>query len=319
MKARASPTLFIAAALLASSIAGATGTAAAGPSAPARTSVAERAARNRARAEHAAERRVALIDLPPGARVSRRRPSGVGARLNEAAAIPGGHRYATAHRFWTVPRSAQRVFAWLRAHRPPRTKAGRDEIRSGGGRSLEFELLPGPPHSGDLGGILFVTVVNRSSGGSAVRADAFEDWNLPRPFRARIPNGSRFLSLRGEAGSGGSHAKGEPIPLTRFASTQNRSLIAKLVRIVNRQPADQETDLPSCGPEGRGSEYHLITLIFKASRHGRALARVIEEIPIGLCDPLLLKLGRHETYALEGGWNVLRAAHGLIRRAATAP
>jgi hypothetical protein len=317
MKARALPALLVTAALLASLAAGAAGTAAAGPSTPPRGSVAERSARNRARAKRTAMRRVATVRLPAGAEASPERPSGVGELLTGPGAIPGGHRHTTAHRFWTVPRPARAVLAWVRAHRPPHTKPA-GEIGGSFGQSLEFELLPGPPHSGDLGGLLFVTVVNRSSGGSAVRADAFEDWDLPRPDRARIPAGSHFLSLRVAPGSGGAHAEGEPIPRTRFASTRNAALIAKLTRIVNRQPADQETDLPSCGPEGQGSEYHLISLTFKASRHGRTLARLTQEIPIGLCDPLLLKLGRHQTYALEGGWNVLRAAHGLIRRAAPA-
>ena len=92
--------------------------------------------------------------------------------------------------------------------------------------------------------------------------------------------------------------------------------VAKLVRIVNRQPAYQLVDLMSCGPApGPGWEPHLITLVFKASRHGRASARVSQETPIGICDSLQLRVGSREPYALEGGWNVLRAARGLIRRA----
>ncbi len=229
--------------------------------------------------------------------------------------MPGGPRHATAHRFWTVPRPPRGVLAWLRRHPPRRTRSTRTEIGGTGGEALEFELLPGAPHSGELGGLLFVNVVRRSSGGSAVRADAFEDWNVPRSPRARIPAGAHFLALTVAPGPGGLHIEGETPRPTRHAATADQALISKLVRVVERQPAYQEVDLPSCGPQGEASEYHLIRLNFRTARHGHLLASVSQEIPFGICSALILKLGPHRTFALEGGEHVLQAAHGLIRRA----
>jgi hypothetical protein len=276
--------------------------------------VAEQSAKNRARAEHVAKSQLRSIGLPSGAVASRGRPTGVGKLLQEPAAIPGGSRYVATHGFWTVPRSPRDVLAWLRHHTPSDTTVV-GELRGSSGQTLEFESLPGPKASGDLGGLLFLTVVRRATGGSAIRADVFQVWELPRSPLERIPAGSRFLRLSVSPGSGGLHSEGEETQPPRFASTEDRTLIAKLVRVVNRQPAYQKVDLPSCGPPGLGSEYHLIALVFKASRHGRVLGRVTQETPIGICDSLQLQVGARKPYALEGGWNVLRAARGLIRRA----
>jgi hypothetical protein len=111
------------------------------------------------------------------------------------------------------------------------------------------------------------------------------------------------------------HLEGEKGRPPRFASTEDRALIGRLVRIVNRQPAFQAVDLPSCGPEGEGSEYHQFTLVFRRGRHRRTLAQVSQEVPFGICSAMELRLVGRGPYALEGGWNVLRAAHGLIRSA----
>jgi hypothetical protein len=269
--------------------------------------VAEGSARNQARAQRSAERRLRSIELPPGAETSPARPTGVGELLREAAAIPGGRPHMTTHRFWTVPRPAHGVLAWLRRHAPPLTKQV-GEIGGTSGRSLELETLPG---AGGTAGLLFITVVPRSTGGSAVRADAFEEWEIPRSPLERIPAGSRFLRLSVSPGSEGFDPAGEVGPPMRTIAIEDRSLVAKLVRIVNRQPAFQLVGPVSCGPvPGPGWEFHLTTLVFKTSRHGRVLAQISQKTPIGICDPLQLQVGGRRSYALEGGWNVLRAVRG---------
>lgn len=275
--------------------------------------ISDEAARNRTEARRFVERRLNSIELPPGAETSEGQPSGVGDRLREAVAIPGGNPHVTAHRFWTVPRAPSEVLAWLRRHAPATTKWFGGEIGGTGGRTLEFESLPGP--EGALGGLLFITVVQRSAGGSAVRADVFEDWEIPRSPLQRIPAGSRFLRLSVSPGSSGVHRDDENTRPTRAISTEDRGLIAKLVRIVNRQPAYQLVDLASCGGVRLASEEHLITLVFKTTSDGATLAQVSQIAPIGICDALHLQVEGRRPYALERGWDVLRAARGLIRRA----
>lgn len=278
--------------------------------------VVEESARNEARAMRAARRQLRLISLPPGAASSRGRPTGVGRLLREPAGVPGGPPHVESHRFWTVPRTRDGVLDWLRRHPPGGTRGGVVvELGGSNGKTLEFESIPGPKHVGYLGGLLLVSVVERSTGGSAVRADSFETWEFPRSPLETIPADSRFLSLEVSPGSGGIHEEGERTRPSRYASTDDRDLVGRLVRIVNRQPAFQASDLPSCGPQGAGSEYRLFTLAFKTSRHGRTLARVSQEVPIGICSAMQLRLAGRRPYALEGGRNVLRAARPLIRSA----
>lgn len=273
--------------------------------------VARQSAMNRAAARRDAERRLGMISLPPGAVPSPTRPSGIGRRLTGPAAIPGGVRQVSEHRFWTVPGPPRRVYRWLHHHPPPGTSENYGHL---------VFWNHGPP--GTLGATGVIAAVERTVGGTAVRADVFDGWELPRDPTERIPAGARFLSLEVGPASGGLHAEGEEVPPVRRISTERAPLISALVRLVNRQPAFQLFDLPSCGPEGPASEYRSIVFRFRDRRHGRLLADVSQETPIVLCDPLTLRLPGHKPYPLERGWSLIRRAHDLIRRArpvSTAP
>lgn len=269
-----------------------------------------RSARNRAVARRDAERRLDRISLPPGAVISPTRPSGIGHRLSEPAAIPGGTRQVSEHRFWTVPGGRRRVYRWL-THHPPRGSSPRENYAG----NIYWEH--GPP--GTLGATGILAAVARADGGTAVRADVFDGWQLPRNPTQIIPGGARFLSLEVVPGAGGFHAEGEEVAPVRRIATARRVLIASLVRVINRQPAFQLFNQPSCGPQGPSSEYRRFIFRFKSRRHGTVLARVSQEKPIGICSPLELQLAGNRPYALEGGWNVIRRARDLIRRARPLP
>ncbi len=265
--------------------------------------VAKQAARNRELARQDAERRLNLISLPPGAISSRLRPAGIGGRLSEPAAIPGGTRHVSAHRFWTVPGEPRRVFAWLR-HHPPR------------GSSVQQNFIywgQGPP--GTLGATAVVAAVRQAGGGTVVRVDIFDSWEFPKDPTKRVPRGSRYLSLEVAPGTAGSYTEGETVPPIRRISTTRLPLIAALVRLINRQPAFQLFDQPSCGPLLPASEFRLITFRFMDRPDGKLLAEVSQEVPIGICAPLVLRIAGGKPYALEGGQEIVRRAHGLIRRA----
>jgi hypothetical protein len=289
------------------------GTSAAASSGKAGEIVAKQSARNRSIAERDSERRLRLIRLPPGAAPSQSRPSGVGQLLREAPGIPSGTRLVTSHAFWTTPGSPHQALAWLRHHRQPGAKL-ESESKGSAGTTLHFYWSHAP--AGVLSASVLVTVVPRSAGGSAIRADVFDGWELPRSPAARIPTGSRYLGLVATEETGGLHIVGqESARKPRFISTEDGPLIARLVRLINRERAYQYINLPSCGPEGLPSESHLFKLTFKTSRHGRTLGRVSQEVPIGICDALRLQVGSGKTYPLEGGWKVLREVRSLIRSA----
>lgn len=265
--------------------------------------VAKQAARNRELARQDAERRLNLISLPPGAVPSRTRPSGIGSRLSGPAAIPGGTRHVSAYRFWTVPGEPRRIFKWLRHHPPRGSSASQNYIYWG----------HGPP--GTLGATGIVAAAPRFGGGTVVRADVFDSWELPRDPTKRVPRGARYLSLEVAPGMAGSHTEGENVPPIRRISTGRLPLVAALVRLSNRQPAFQLFDQPSCGPALPASEFRLITFRLMDRPHGKLLAQLSQEVPIGICAPLVLRIAGGKPYALEGGWNVVRRARDLIRRA----
>ena len=268
--------------------------------------VTKKSARNRAVARRDAERRLRLISLPPGAVPSPSRPSGIGGRLTEPAAIPGGTRQVSEHGFWTLPGSPRRVYEWLDRH-PPRGTSVRENHNN-----LVF-WEHGPP--GTLGATGVVAAVRRSKGGTAVRVDVFDGWELPRDPSQRIPRGAGYLSLEVVAGSGGFHEEGEAVPPVRRVSTSRGTLITALVGLINRQPAYQLFELPSCGPQFPGSENRRFIFRFKDRRYGRLLAQVSQKTPIVLCQPMELRVNGLRPYSLERGRNLIHRAHELIHRA----
>jgi hypothetical protein len=269
----------------------------------AREVVVERSAANRAVARHDARRRLALFDALPGAVPHRQRPSGIGDLLRGTGPIPGDSRHVHEVRFLTVSGSPRDVHEWLRLHPP----------RGSGARENEGEFIyweHGPP--GTRGATAVVRAVPRAGGGSVVRVDFYESWELPRSPAARVPTGSNYVFLR--ISPSGVFVVGEKPRPTRHIATTEPRLIASLARIVDHAPAFQLFRPPSCGPEpGRT---HRFEFFFRADRTGPTLARVSQEAPIGLCSSLELAIGQQRRlYTLEDGGKLLRVAHHLIRRA----
>jgi hypothetical protein len=266
--------------------------------------VVEKSAANRAVARRDARRRLALFDSLPGAVPHRRRPSGIDGTLRAQGPIPGDSRQVHAFGFITVPGSPRSVHRWLRRH-PPRGSAAWEN---------ESDLIfweHGP--RGTRGATAVVRAVPRAGGGSVVRIDIYDSWELPRSPAARIPAGAHYVSLT-ISPSGGIVIGEKPRPTRRTGTTESR-LIASLERIVDTAPAFQLYRAPSCGPETFGKS-HDFEFVFKTRPRGRTLARVSQEAPIGLCDALELAVGRQRRpFTLEGGGTLLGRAHGLIRRA----
>ncbi len=153
-----------------------------------------------------------------------------------------------------------------------------------------------------------------------LRADVTDQWELPRSPAARIPGRPGFLAVRVKPTEEVVPVleEGEPEPprpVPRFNSTERQPLIASLVRLVEREPAYQITELPSCGPPAFG-EVDLIELVFMDHRGGSVLATVSRKSAVGPCDPLLLHPQGTGTYALDFGYTVMKRAQGLVDTAA---
>lgn len=276
---------------------------------PAAQVVAEESAANRAVARHDAHRRLRLFDALPGAVPYCDRPSGIGKKLSGQGPFPGDSRQVHYFRFLTVPRPPHEIYAWLHRH-PPRGSAAWESE----GEFIYWEH--GPP--GTRGATAVVRAVPRVCGGSVVRIDIYESWELPRSPAAKIPPGSRYVSVR-IVPSGGFIVGEKPRP-TRRTGTADRRLIESFAQVVDHAPAFQLYRPPSCGPQPPPGHSNRFEFTFKTGRHGKTLARVSQEAPIGICDALLLNTGsRRRSFALEDGWTLLHLARDLIRQARPRP
>jgi hypothetical protein len=275
--------------------------------------VERKSARNEAVAERDAHHRLDLIPLPTGAVRSQVRPSGIGKRLRGPAFSFFGTRNVHATTFWTTDKSRAQMIDFLRNHAPRGARVETESFGSGG-PAVEFGWRNAPR------GVWYTSVVvgvaKRLGGGSALRADVTDQWELPRSPAARIPGHPRFLAVRikptGEGLAVPEEGQPEPPrPVPRFNSTERQSLIAGLVRLVEREPAYQITELPSCGPPPVG-EVDLIELTFMDHRGGTVLATVSRKSSGGPCDALLLHPRGAGTYALDFGYAVMKRAQGLV-------
>jgi hypothetical protein len=279
--------------------------------------VARETARNEAAAERDAARRPDLIRLPPGAVSSPTRPSGVGERLAESPYTLGGETNVNFVAYWTAPESQQQVFRFLRAH-PPRGARPESESFGSGGPSIEFDWRRAP--KGVWFASVVVTVVKRAGGGSALRADVTDSWEIPRSPAARIPGRPHFLlvhvkPIRQAIFIPEEEGEEEPPPaVPRFNSSGDQALIASVVRLVEREPANQITGFISCGPPGF-EEDDLIELLFMDHRGGRVLATVSRETGGGPCDVLRLHPRGGKTYGLGYGYPVAKRVEGLVEAA----
>jgi hypothetical protein len=216
----------IAASLLLVAVVAAPAPAASGGSAA--VVVARESARNEAVARRDARANLGRLRLPAGARSSAGVPSGVAAsQLRGPNGIPAGGRFVSAHAFWTVPGDPRAVLGFLRRHPPHGTEAG-GEIGGSAGTGLEFDWRR--PPRGVWEAWVTITVVGRAGGGSAIRADAWDWWELPRSPASQIPAGAGYLALKITPSRefAVETVEGEPSPLPplpppRFAATPRTS------------------------------------------------------------------------------------------------
>lgn len=274
--------------------------------------VEKESAENEAIAERDAKHRLDLIPLPVDSVRSETRPSGIGDRLSDPAYEFFGTRNVHATAFWTTSKSQRQMLDFLRRHPPGGARVGTESSGSGG-PTIEFGWGHAP--RGVWFASVLVSVAKRSGGGSALRADATDQWELPRSPAAHIPGRPRFLFIRVRPTGEGipiheeGHEPRRPVP--RFNSTERHGLIASLVRLVEREPAYQITELPSCGPPPVG-EVDLIELVFMDHRGGNVLATASRKSWGGPCDPLTLRPRGAKTFALNSGDSVIERAQGLV-------
>ncbi len=147
------------------------------------------------------------------------------------------------HGFWIVPAPVGEVLAFVEAHPPAASGLSSSGSGNQGGvttlRFLRFEWPPIP--SVLYARALSVALVALPGGSTAMRADAADMWDIPRPSFERIPSRASVLDV----------SVGRPHARPSLALTvTDRAKVKKIANAINALPTAQPIaiacpDMPS--------------------------------------------------------------------------
>jgi hypothetical protein len=217
-----------------------------------------------------------------------------------------------AHSWWRVPGTLDAILAYLKAH-PPRgesssgTGSGSSRVSGPGSRTVSYGEVtfdfPAPPGVLDSR-TLTVKATSIGADVTAVRVDAEDAWEIPRPSSERIPAGVHEIDVvRAIVGR----------PPTVSAHVVDASEVAAIVKLLDALPVVQPGVI-GCPmiPAGAAT----VTLTFRAKSGGVLLARAAQlalawEIPTA-CDPVTLTIGGRAQHPLLAGSAFLTAIGKLL-------
>jgi len=225
------------------------------------------ASSNRAAARAAAVRIFAQVPLPPGATRASSDPSSSTWLRTPATGAPANPDLVDIQGFWRVPGDPHSVFRWLHAHAPAGTRVF--VTGTGGQRgkivmwtlAFSYPALTGRVSPEGLG----VAVTAAHGGGTAMRADTFAVWLIPRPAAEVVPAGIRAVAVYVD------HFDGSAVPVsTVTAKWKIRRLIAFIDSRELRQPGAMSC--PAITPSTP-----LLDLRFLRAAGTAPLARAVED------------------------------------------
>lgn len=261
---------------------------------------------NKVAAGHDAQALLAKLELPSGARRTQGAPPGTGSKLaDRGIAIPSPD-VVDRHAFWIVPAPVPKVLAFVQAHQPAASQL--DSSGSGGqgglttSRFLRFTWPPVP--SVLYARSLSTTLVALPGGSTAIRADAADMWDIPRPASERIPSQASVLDV--------SVARPDARPSLSLTVT-DRTKVTKIARAIDRLPTVQPLAI-AC-PDIQ-FDAPTVTFTFRASSRGPALAQASEPTsasgPLAPCEPMRFTVAGRVLTPLLGGAVVVEQAQVLL-------
>jgi hypothetical protein len=237
------------------------------------------AASNRAAARVAAARVLRRVPLPAGATEVGTDPGPSMWLGSSVAGTPATPDLVDLHRFWRLPGDPQTAIEWIQAHPP----AGATMSTTGtGGQygttvmwsvTFAFPAVPGRISEEMLG----VGVTAARGGGTAMRADGFAVWLIPRPPAERVPAGTHAVAVFVD------HLGGTDVLVSRVTAPQK---IRRLVAFIDSRQLAQPgaRSCPEIGPDTK-----LLDLRFLAAPGETPLARAVEDG----CDGLTFSIRGH--------------------------
>lgn len=270
----------------------------------ANTSAGERA--NKEAAARDAQALLAKLRLPPGARRTRTAPRGAGSTLGKRGPTIPSPDVVDRHAFWIVPAGAQETLAFLEAHAPSGSQLQSSGSGSGGGLTTSWSLgFVWPPVPSVLyARSLSVVLVALGRGSTAIRADAADMWDLPKPASERIPSRARVLDV----------SVGRPDAPPSFSlRVTDRVKVKRIAKAIDRLPTVQPIAIacPNIPVDAR-----TVTFTFRAITGGPALAQAGEPAsasgPVSPCEPMDLTISGRVFTPLLGGAVVVEQAQTLL-------
>ncbi len=178
-----------------------------------------------------AQRRLAGLRLPPGARRVSGAPGGSGDALQSPSFEPATPNLIDLHAWWTVPGNPLETLAWIKKHPPSGSKLKIESSFEDHGVTTSWDIgFEWPPIKGIAGErMLLVTATTGAENETALRVDAQAVWIVPRPSLEHVPAASRFLDL----------SMGRPGEPQRTLSAADPSFVKKIVAVINDLPVAQ--------------------------------------------------------------------------------
>jgi hypothetical protein len=237
-------------------------------------------------AERDAERRLRQAPTAPGSHPVSHLPRKYG--LEGAEFAPRTPNLVHREAFFLTKLDAAEAFAWLRAH-PPR-KAGAQRLLTSGGEGAYTSRTIGF-RWGDSRQVSeraqYDTVVARPAGGAAIRIETQAVWIEPHPEAENIPADARLLELK-LVHRGRREAA---------ATIRDPAEVAEFAALIDDAQAVQPGGPESC--EEPGEYPHHLTLTFRSGPGGTVLAEAEQDMPIGDCQLLRLKIEGKKAEPLE--------------------
>lgn len=170
------------------------------------TQAAPTTASNKLAAQQDAEKLLRLVVLPPGAKRVTSAPPGSEWLLKSKWLLPPSlATFTDRRRFFQIDRPLHSVVAFLKAHRPPGASVFADAARARGTRVFPNRPSPFPNHyfayrfptmpNRISFRLLLVNVVALPTGGTAVRADAQDQWVWTQAPRDHVPAAVREIDI----------------------------------------------------------------------------------------------------------------------------
>jgi hypothetical protein len=225
------------------------------------------AASNRAAARMAAVRLLGALPLPAGATEVGTDPESSSWLRSSVSGAPATPDVVDLHRFWRVAGDPKTVIDWIKAHHPAGTTVSTTGIGAQYGTPVMWSITlnsPAVPVRISEDGV-GVGVTAARGGGTAMRADAFAVWVIPRPAGEVVPSGVHAVAIFVDRFGGRAFPAG-----TVTAPVKVRQLVA----LINSRQLEQPG--PRLCPV-IGSFTRLVDLRFLPAMGETPLARAVED------------------------------------------